>query len=107
MISVIAFTWKLLAAKNRSTDIGPRRKSRGLLGLAFPFQDRRRVGEIIELKIDFGGHFGQKDYLSRVHRNGKRNHNRFPFYCLQVCKKTFDHFSTATSNAFGSSEVGI
>jgi hypothetical protein len=33
MISVTAFTWKLLAARNRSTDIGLRRKSRGRLRL--------------------------------------------------------------------------
>jgi hypothetical protein len=96
MISVIAFTQKLLAARNRSTDIGLRRKSRGPLRFAFPFQDWRRAGKIIERKVDFGGHLGQKDYLSCMRRNGKRNHNRFPFFCLQVCRKLVDHILTGS-----------
>jgi hypothetical protein len=100
MISVIAFTQKLLAARNRSTDICLRRKSRGPLRFAFPFQDWRRVGKIIERKVDFGGHLGQKDYLSCMRRNGKRNHNRFPFFCLQVCRKLVDHFLTSTIDIF-------
>jgi len=31
-----------------------------------------------------------------LHRNGKRNHNRFPFFCLRIDQKTVDHFLTST-----------
>ena len=33
--------------------------------------------------------------LANMHRNGKLNYNRFPFFCLWVLGKRVDHFLTA------------
>ena len=40
--------------------------------------------ELIEAQVCGGHHLCQHDDLSGVHRNGKRNHNRFPIFCLQT-----------------------
>src|SRR5260370_41889271 len=50
---------------------------------AIPFRHWHRPGEIIETKIDFRKHLGHEDDLAGVHRNGKQNLNRFPFFCLR------------------------
>ena len=40
--------------------------------------------EVVEVQIGCGEELGQHDDLTGVHRNGKRNPNRFPIFYLQT-----------------------
>jgi hypothetical protein len=50
--------------------------------------------ELVEAQVGGGHHFCQHDDLAGVHRNGKRNHNRFPFICLQTPLMSVDGLLT-------------
>lgn len=72
--------------RNPSTDLSLRRKSQASR-VAPPLRSRRRLRKIIEVKIYVREHLGQQEYLSRVHRDGKRNYNRFPFFLFTGLQK--------------------
>lgn len=46
---------------------------------------RRHIAfKIIEAQVGGGEHLGQHDDLAGVHRDGKRNLNRFHIFCLHT-----------------------
>lgn len=47
-----------------------------------PTEHCLRVSEIVELQINLREDLGHHNNLTGVHRKGKRNHNRFPFFRL-------------------------
>jgi hypothetical protein len=49
-----------------------------------PTVDWRTIFKIIETEILLRQHLGEHDDLASMHRDGKRNLNRFPFLCLQT-----------------------
>jgi hypothetical protein len=55
--------------------------------------------ELIEAQIVGGQHLRQHDDLAGVHRNGKRNLNRFPFFTLQARSISVDGFLTGLQSA--------
>lgn len=64
-----------------------------------PGFNRCFVFKIVKTKIRGGEHLGQHDDLTGVHRNGKRNLNRFPIFCLQIRRILVDDFLTGCKSA--------
>lgn len=56
--------------------------------------DRDAGVELIKAQVVRGHHLCQHDDLSGVHRDGKRDLNRFPFFCLQARSIPIDDFLT-------------
>jgi hypothetical protein len=61
-----------------------------------PGFDGKPVLEFVEAEVGGGEHFGQHDYLTGVHRNGKRNLNRFPIFVSRLSE-----FQLTASDGFG------
>lgn len=56
--------------------------------------DRDAGVELIKAQVVRGHHLCQHDDLTGVHRDGKRNLSRFPFFCLQARSIPIDDFLT-------------
>src|SRR5437588_12372796 len=58
-----------------------------------------RIDEFIEREILLREHLRHQNNLYRMHCNGKRNQNHFPFFVYGIDRKTVDHFLTSVANA--------